>query len=100
SRRAELAAAAVRTEPDDDARDGDDQSTDVDGAERLAAAAAFFGRSGAGLPGDRSEADEQPAEQTFVVPALVSDDDDAGDPAFAPGAPAVVVEEPRPVPDE
>ncbi|WP_225755553.1 nitrate- and nitrite sensing domain-containing protein [Actinotalea sp. Marseille-Q4924] len=61
SRRAELAAAAVDQLPD-----RDDERPAGDGADRLAAAAAFFGRNGDAV------ADEP---EPLVIPALEDDDE-------------------------
>lgn len=82
SRRAELAAAAIH-----EAGEGTDDLGKTDAVERLAAAAtgaaAFFQR------GAETSTDE--VEEPMVIPALVEDEDEYGDEAFAPGAPAVEV---------
>ncbi|NCT91780.1 HAMP domain-containing protein, partial [Cellulomonas sp. APG4] len=100
SRRAELAAAAVRVEHGDEAtEDRPSAGEQTDGAERLAAAAAFFGRSPAAEPtaAEASQPEPEPVDEqpAFVIPALVEDEESYGDPVFAPGAPAVVVEGPE-----
>lgn len=86
SRRAELAAAAIQV----DTGDGTDAPISTqDGAERLAAAAAgaaaFFGRSPAAGAAEPVEDPEPP----MVIPALVDDDEEYGDPVYAPQAPVV-----------
>lgn len=99
SRRAELAAAAVRVEHGDEtSEDRAPAAEQSDGAERLAAAAAFFGRANVAEPpaAEPAQPEPEPVEEqpTFVIPALVEDEESYGDPVFAPGAPAVVVDEP------
>jgi signal transduction histidine kinase len=99
SRRAELAAAAV-------AEGGAAQDAPTtDAVERLAAqatgAAAFFSRNPQPAPAEEAttEAAEhaapaeapEPAEEPMVIPALVEDEDEFGDAAFAPQAPAAQV---------
>ena len=82
SRRAELQAAAVQEAGAEPAIGS------ADAVERLAAAAtsaaSFFRRDA----GEATPADDA-AETPMVIPALVDDDEDYGDAAFAPDAPPV-----------
>ena len=70
SRRAELAAAAIHVDSGDGKTEGLIDPSGPDGADRLAASASsFFGRTPASTP----PVDETP---TFVIPALVEDDEE------------------------
>lgn len=89
SRRAELAAAAVHVESSDTQdRPAASDGAPVDGADRLAAAAAFFGR---GQSAAEPEA-TPPAEKPMVIPGLVEDDD--WEQSAVPAAPEAVEETP------
>src|SRR5665648_161149 len=86
SRRAELAAAAVQ---ETGAGADEELLNSTDAVARLAeeatGAAAFFRRGDSAQPAPAEES----ADEVFVIPSLVDDDDDEfGDPAFAPEAPA------------
>ena len=85
SRRAELAAAAVQ---ETGAGADEELLNSTDAVARLAeeatGAAAFFRRGDSAQPAPAEES----ADEVFVIPSLVDDDDEFGDPAFAPEAPA------------
>ncbi len=85
SRRAELAAAAVQETgagADEELLDSTDAVARL--AEQATGAAAFFRRGDAAQPAPAEES----AEEVFVIPSLVDDGDEFGDPAFASEAPA------------